>query len=145
MRIRAIDYGDARTGVAISDPTGLLAGRTEVIHSRRPEEVCAQIARMAAEAGVEELVLGLPRNMDGTEGPRGELCRAFGKTLEAAVGRPVVLWDERRTTIEAHGILHAGGRRMKQHRRTVDAVAASLILEGYLTRKRLEGEAGEGI
>ena len=145
MRIMAIDYGDARTGIAISDPTGLLAGHTEVIRSRRPEEVCAQVVQLAETHGVEELVLGLPRNMDGTEGARGELCRAFGEQLKAASGLPVVLWDERRTTIEAHGILHAGGKRMKQHRKTVDAVAASLILEGYLTRRRLEGGAGEGM
>ena len=143
MKIMAIDYGDARTGVAISDPTELLAGHTEVIHSRRGEEVCAQIARLAEEHGAEELVLGLPRNMDGTEGSRGELCRAFREELAAATGLPVTLWDERRTTIEAHAILHAGGKRMKQHRKTVDAVAASLILEGYLARRRLEGGGKE--
>ena len=139
MRIMAIDYGDARTGVAISDPTGLLAGRTEVIHSRRPEEVCAQIARMAAEAGVEELVLGLPRNMDGTEGPRAELYKAFAAQVEETCGLKPVLWDERRTTVEAHNILHASGKKMKNHKKTVDAVAATLILEGYLTFKRARG------
>ena len=145
MRIMAIDYGDARTGIAISDPTGLLAGYTEVIRSRRQEEVCVRIASLAEEYRVEDLVLGFPRNMDGTEGPRGERCRDFGERLEAVSGRPVVLWDERRTTIEAHGILHTGGKRMKQHRKTVDAVAAALILEGYLARKRLEGGPSEGV
>ena len=136
MRIMAIDYGDARTGVAISDPTGLLAGFTTVIHSRKPEQVAAELAALVKAHGAEELVLGFPRNMDCTEGPRAEKCREFAGLMEAASGLRPVLWDERRTTVEAHGILHAGGKRMKQHKKTVDAVAASLILEGYLTYKR---------
>ena len=132
----AIDYGDARTGVAISDPTGLLAGFTTVIHSRKPEAVAAELARLVREHRVEELVMGFPRNMDGTEGPRAELYRAFAGQVEAACGLKPVLWDERRTTVEAHSILHASGKRMKTHKKTVDAVAATLILEGYLTFKR---------
>ena len=140
MRIMAIDYGDARTGVAISDPTGLLAGFTTVIHSRKPEAVAAELARLVREHRVEELVMGFPRNMDGTEGPRAELYRAFAGQVEAACGLKPVLWDERRTTVEAHSILHASGRRMKNHRKSVDAVAATLILEGYLTFKRTQGQ-----
>ena len=138
MRIMAIDYGDARTGVAISDPTGLLAGYTEVIHSRKGEQVCARLAELVEQYKVEELVMGFPRNMDGTEGPRAELYRAFAGEVERATGLTPVLWDERRTTIEAHDILHASGKRMKNHKKTVDAVAATLILEGYLTRKRTQ-------
>ena len=141
LRIMAIDYGDARTGVAISDPTGLLAGYTTVIHSRKPEAVAAELARLVKEHGVEELVMGFPRNMDGTEGPRAELYRAFAGQVEAACGLKPVLWDERRTTVEAHGILHASGKKMKNHKKTVDAVAATLILEGYLTFKRTRGQA----
>ena len=136
MRIMAIDYGDARTGVAVSDPTGLLAGYTTVIRSHRAEAVAAEVARLARELGVEELVMGFPRNMDGTEGPRADLYREFAKKLEAAAGLPVRLWDERRTTIEAHAILHESGKRMKAHKKNVDAVAASLILEGYLSYRR---------
>lgn len=139
MRIMAIDYGDARTGVAISDPTGFLAGYTTVIQSRKPEFVAEEVARLVKEHGVEELVMGFPRNMDGTEGPRAELYRAFADRLEGAVGLKPVLWDERRTTIEAHDILHASGKRMKAHKKNVDAVAATLILDGYLIRKRLGG------
>lgn len=139
MRIMAIDYGDARTGVAVSDPTGLLAGYTTVIQSRKADAVAAEVARLAGEYGVEELVLGFPRNMDGTEGPRAELYRAFAEQLEAVTGRRPVLWDERRTTVAAHAILHTAGKKMKDHKKNVDAVAATLILEGYLTRKRLEG------
>jgi len=77
-------------------------------------------------------VLGLPKNMDGTEGPRAEKSREFKKMLEKDSGLPVVLWDERRSSIEAHAILHAAGKKERVHRKTVDAVAASLILEGYL-------------
>ena len=139
MRIMAIDYGDARTGVAISDPTGLLAGFTTVIHSRKPEVVSAELARLAGEHQVEELVMGFPRNIDGTEGPRAELYKAFAAQVEAACGLKPVLWDERRTTVEAHNILHASGKKMKNHKKTVDAVAATLILEGYLTFKRARG------
>ena len=141
LRIMAIDYGDARTGVAISDPTGLLAGFTTVIHSRKPEAVAAELARLVREHRVEELVMGFPRNMDGTEGPRAELYRAFAGQVEAACGLKPVLWDERRTTVEAHSILHASGKRMKNHKKTVDAVAATLILEGYLTFRRARGQA----
>ena len=88
---------------------------------------------------MDELVMGFPRNMDGTEGPRAELYRAFAAQVEAACGRKPVLWDERRTTVEAHNILHASGKKMKQHKKNVDAVAATLILEGYLTFKRARG------
>lgn len=139
MRIMAIDYGDARTGVAVSDPTGLLAGYTTVIHSRKPEAVAAELARLAEEHKVEELVMGFPRNMDGTEGPRAELYRAFAARVEEACGLKPVLWDERRTTVEAHNILHASGKKMKNHKKTVDAVAATLILEGYLAFRRARG------
>ena len=138
MRIMAIDYGDARTGIAISDPTGLLAGYTTVIHGRKREVVAEEIARLVKEHGVEELVMGFPRNMDGTEGPRAELYRAFAAQVGQVTGLTPVLWDERRTTVEAHNILHASGKRMKQHKKTVDAVAATLILEGYLTRRRTQ-------
>ncbi len=132
MRIMAIDYGDARTGVAVSDAAGLLTGYTTVVHSRSPDRTAEEIARIAAERQAQELVMGFPRNMDGTEGPRAELYRAFAALVEEKTGMPVRLWDERRTTIEAHQILHASGKKMKAHKKNVDAVAASLILEGYL-------------
>ncbi len=133
MRVMAIDYGDARTGVAISDAAGLLAGYTTVIQSRDPDRAAEEIAKLARERQADELVMGFPRNMDGTEGPRAELYRAFAALVEESAGMPVRLWDERRTTIEAHQILHASGKKMKAHKKNVDAVAASLSLEGYLT------------
>lgn len=139
MRILAIDYGDARTGIAISDATGLLAGYTTVIQSRKPEVVLQEIAALVRQYGVEELVMGFPRNMDGTEGHRAQLYRDFAAQVAEATGLSPVLWDERRTTVEAHNILHAGGKKMKQHKKNVDAVAASLILEGYLTFRKARG------
>ena len=136
MRIMAIDYGDAHTGVAVSDPTGFLTGFTTVIDAYRPEAVAERIAALAAEHGAEELVLGHPINMDGTRGTRSEKAHAMKALLEQATGLPVVLWDERRTTIDAHQILMGAGKNAKQRKKVVDAVAASLILEGYLTFKK---------
>ena len=133
MRILAIDYGDAHTGIAISDPTGLLAGFTTVIDAYRPEVVAERVAALAREHGAERLVLGHPINMDGTRGPRSEKAQALKALLEEATGLPVVLWDERRTTIDAHQILQSSGKNAKKRKKVVDAVAASLILEGYLT------------
>ena len=132
MKIMGIDYGDARTGIAISDLLCSIVGSTTVIHSRNADKTIEEIKKLIAENGVGELCMGLPKNMDGTEGPRAELCRAFAKKLEEATGLPVKLWDERRTTVEAHNILSAHNYHGKKRKNTVDAVAASLILEGYL-------------
>jgi putative Holliday junction resolvase len=132
MKIMGIDYGDARTGIAISDLLCSIVGSTTVIHSRNDDKTIASIKELIAQNGVGELVMGLPRNMNGTEGPRAELCRAFAKRLEEETGLSVKLWDERRTTVEAHNILSAHNYHGKKRKNTVDAVAASLILEGYL-------------
>ena len=139
MRIMAIDYGDAHTGIAVSDPTGLLAGFTTVVTAYRPEAVAQRVAELAREHGAEELVLGHPENMDGSLGPRSEKAKAMQALLEEATGLPVVLWDERRTTIDAHHILYQSGKNAKQRKKVVDAVAATLILEGYLTYKKSQG------
>ncbi len=136
MRIMAIDYGDAHTGIAISDPTGFLAGFTTTIDAYRPEAVAERVAALAREYGVEELVLGHPINMDGTRGPRAEKAQAMKHLLEETTSLPVILWDERRTTIDAHQILMGSGKNAKKRKKVVDAVAASLILEGYLTYKK---------
>ena len=138
MRIMAIDYGDARTGVAFSDPTGLLAGQTFLIKSRKEDAVLAELARLAKEQGAEELVMGYPRNMDGTLGPRAEKYAAFAEKLRTETGLPVILWDERRTTVEAHQILGDHGARAKNRKNKVDSVAAALILEGYLDYRRIQ-------
>ena len=132
MRIMAIDYGDARTGIAVSDLLCSIVGTTTVIHSRNQDKVLEGIAQLAKEHQVGQLVMGLPKNMDGTEGTRAGLCRDFAKRIEQATGLPVAMWDERRTTVEAHNILSAHNYHGKKRKNTVDAVAAALILEGYL-------------
>ena len=132
MRIMAIDYGDQRIGLAVSDLLGMLAGEAWTMNEWNRERAAGRIAEEAKKREVGTLVLGLPKNMDGTEGPRAALSREFKALLEQESGLPVVLWDERRSSIEAHAILHAAGKKERLHRKSVDAVAASLILESYL-------------
>lgn len=136
MRIMAIDYGDARTGVAISDLTGSIVGTTLVVPSYNRERTLVQLKELVEQHGVTELVMGFPKNMDGTEGPRAALYREFAGLLQEATGLEPVLWDERRTTVDAHRILSDNNRHGKKRKATVDAVAASLILEGYLAFRR---------
>lgn len=131
-RIMGIDYGDARTGVAVSDLLCTIVGSTAVVNSHNEEKAIADIVRMAREQSVGQIVVGLPRNMDGSEGPRAALCRAFAQRLQEAAGIPVTMWDERRTTVEAHNILSRSNYHGQKRKNTVDAVAASLILEGYM-------------
>ena len=131
-KIMAIDYGDARTGVAISDLLCSIVGSTTVVPSRNAEKAIIDIVKLAKDNMVGTIVVGLPRNMDGSEGPRAELCRAFAEKLGEATGLPIKMWDERRTTVEAHNILSEHNYHGKKRKNTVDAVAASLILEGYL-------------
>ena len=135
-KIMGIDYGDARTGVAISDLLCSIVGTTTVVPSRNREKAIADILQLARENQVGEIVVGLPKNMDGTEGPRAQLCREFAQLLREATGLPVAMWDERRTTVEAHNILSAHNYHGKKRKETVDAVAASLILEGYLAFRK---------
>ena len=132
MKIMGVDYGDARTGIAISDLMCSIVGSTCVVPSRNKEKAMADIVKLCKDNMVGESVVGLPKNMDGSEGPRAELCRQFASELEVATGLPVKLWDERRTTVEAHNILSQHNYHGKKRKNTVDAVAASLILEGYL-------------
>ena len=136
MKIMAIDYGDAHTGIAISDRTLTLTGCSTVITAYRPGIVIAEVQKLIAEHGVTELVLGHPLNMDGTRGPRAEKSEGFAEMLRTATSLPVTLWDERRTTIAAHNILMTNGKNARQRKKTVDAVAASLMLEGYLTFRK---------
>lgn len=132
MRIMGIDYGDARTGLAVSDAMNLLVGEAWTVNQWDTNALADEIIRQAVARGVERFVLGLPKNMDGTEGARAEKCREFAALLGSKTDIPIIMWDERRSSIEAHAILHANGKKEKKHRKTVDAVAASLILEGYL-------------
>ena len=133
MRIMAIDYGDAHTGVAISDPLGFGAGTAETIDSRSEDVVVERLKQYIADYKVEKLVLGYPKNMNGTLGVRAEKSEALAERLRKETGLKVTLWDERRTTVDAHRILSEAGRHGKKRKKVVDAVAATLILEGYLT------------
>lgn len=139
MRILGIDYGDARTGLSISDPSGFLAGSPSVIHEWNYEKLVEKLVLFISENKIEEIVLGWPKNMDGSVGARAEKCEQLAKTLEERTGLAVTLWDERRTTVAAHDILHRSGKKEKKHRKNVDAVAATLILQGYLDFKRRQG------
>lgn len=132
MRIMGIDYGDARTGLAVSDAMNLLVGEAWTVNQWDANALADEIIRQAVARGIERFVLGLPKNMDGTEGARAEKCREFAALLGSKTDIPIIMWDERRSSVEAHAILHANGKKEKKHRKTVDAVAASLILEGYL-------------
>ena len=136
MRIMAIDYGDAHTGIAVSDPTGLLAGYTDTITAYRPEVVAERIAALAAEHGAEELVLGHPLNMDGTRGPRAEKAEAMASLLREATGLPVVLWDERFSTIAAERALRMADLSHDKRKSVIDKMAAVHILQGYLDSKQ---------
>ena len=135
-RILAIDYGDARTGLAFSDESRFLCGEAFTVEEWNADALCARIAEEARARNVGELVLGLPKNMDGTEGPRAEKCREFAQKLRAATSLPLTLWDERLSTVEAHDILRSNGKKEKRHKNTVDAVAASLMLDGYMGTRR---------
>ena len=137
QKIMGLDYGDARTGVAISDLLCSIVGTTAVLPSRNTEKLLMDIVRLVKENQVGEIVVGLPKNMDGTEGSRAQLCREFARLVQEATGVPVTMWDERRTTVEAHNILSAHNYHGKKRKETVDAVAASLILEGYLAFRNM--------
>ena len=132
MRVMAIDYGDARTGVAVSDAMNFMAGDAFTVKSWNMDKAAAEIAEEAKRRDVGTIVVGHPLNMDGSAGERAEKCRDMANKLRELSGLDVVMWDERRTTVDAHRILHDNGKKMKDHRKSVDAVAATLILEGYL-------------
>ena len=140
MRVMAIDYGDAHTGVALSDPTGFLVGTTVTIDSWRQEVVVDELAKLIEKHRPDEVVLGFPKNMDGTDGKKADLYRELAAALEEVTGTRVILWDERRTTIDAHQILINQGKDGRKRKKIVDSVAASLILENYLDFKRMKQE-----
>lgn len=142
MKILAVDYGDARTGLAISDETELLATAiTPQIEEKSMNRVTQLVAETAAERGARLLVVGLPRNMDGTEGARARKSRRLAERLEQASGLEVVLWDERRTTVSAASILTANDTFGRKRKAILDSVSAAVILESYLAwRKNHPGE-----
>ena len=136
MIILSVDYGDKRTGIAVCDKLEMLASPVCVITEWNKDVLAQKIVDTAKDKNAELIVIGLPKNMDGSEGPRADVCKEFARQLEEASGLPVKLWDERRTTVEAHNILSEHNYHGKKRKNTVDAVAASLILEGYLAFKK---------
>ena len=127
MRILGIDYGDARTGLSISDPSGFLAGSPSVIHEWNYAKLVDKLVAFIQENKIEEIVLGHPKNMDGTVGPRAEKCETLAKELEERTGLHVVLWDERLTTVSAHNLMNETNVRGKKRKDS----------EKVLNRKRL--------
>ncbi|HBI85256.1 MAG TPA: Holliday junction resolvase RuvX [Ruminococcus sp.] len=141
MIIFGVDFGDTRTGWAVCDRAEMLAAPAGVLTERR-FDVCAQkTAEAARNARAEEIVVGHPLNMDGSAGDRAKKCEEFAEMLRELTGLPVKLWDERRTTVTAHQYLNDTNTRGKKRKAVVDAVAATIILEGYLSYRKNHPDA----
>lgn len=136
MIIMAVDLGKARTGIAASDKTEYLASPVAVISEKRREVLLQKVAEKAREIKAELVVVGLPRNMDGSEGESAVNARAFAQELSEELGIETVLWDERCTTVTAHGYLNNTNTRGKKRKAVIDQVAATVILQSYLDSRR---------
>ena len=136
MKVMAIDLGDVRTGVAFSDLTGMIAGRAFTLTEYNRDRLCVRLCQEIEIESPEKIVLGMPVNMNGTEGPRAAGVRAFAELLGEACHKEIVLWDERQSTITASRILSDAGKKRDKQRKQVDAVAASVILQAYLDYMR---------
>lgn len=136
MVILAVDYGDVRTGLAVCDALELLASPVAVLREPDANVLAQKIAEVATARGAQKIVVGLPRNMDGSEGFRADACRSFGALLREASALPVEFQDERLTTVSAHRALNETNTRGKKRKAVVDAVSAVLILEDYLRRAK---------
>ncbi|WP_438434414.1 Holliday junction resolvase RuvX [Gorillibacterium sp. sgz500922] len=135
MRIMGLDYGDKTIGVAVSDELGWTAQGVEVIRRKSKEEDRERLAALIREYGMDEIVVGMPKNMNGTIGPRGEASREFAERLHAWFGLPVHLWDERLTTVAAQRTLIEADVSRKKRKGVIDKMAAQLILQGFLDSK----------
>ena len=140
MKIMAVDLGDARTGLAVCDRTEFLASPIGVIHERDLNKLVVQVSVAVDEYQVSHVVVGYPKNMDGTTGERAQKCERFAQRLRNVVTVPVELWDERRTTVTAHEILNEADIRGQKRKDMVDEVAATIILESYLAYRRNQKE-----
>jgi len=135
MRALGIDYGDARIGIALGDPLGLTAQAYEVIDVRRVRDPLARICEIIREHGVDVIVIGLPRNMNGSYGERADKTRAFAQEVATAASLPVEWMDERLSTVGAERSLLEGDTSRAKRRQVIDKVAAALILQAYLDKK----------
>ena len=136
MKIMAVDYGDTRTGIAVCDRTEFLASPIGTLEEWNAQILCMKIAHLAQQYEVGEIVVGYPKNMNGSVGPRAQKCEAFADMLSAVTEVPVKLWDERSTTVAAHNYLNETNVRGKKRKEVVDQVAATIILESYLDYRR---------
>lgn len=134
-RILAIDYGDVRIGLAQSDLMQMIASPLDVIPNKNPAESAKIVAGLIANNDVETVVIGLPLNMDGTEGVRAEVTRKFAELLAKETSAKIVFQDERLSSVEAEDILIEANVRREKRKKLIDKVAACLILESYLSRK----------
>lgn len=141
MKIMAVDYGDARTGLAVCDRTETLASPVGVLQEKSMAKAAEKIVYASREFEVGMVVLGLPVNMDGSEGARAKKSRKLGGILEGILDIPVVYWDERNTTKSAAALLSDAGVFGDKRKRTEDAVAAAVILDSYLAYRRNQGQA----
>ena len=139
MIILSVDYGDARTGIAVCDRTELLASPVTVISETDRDTLLKKIADLALERRAELIVVGLPVNMDGTHGSRAQACEGFAQALTELCSIPTVMRDERLTTVSAHNVLNATNTRGKKRKAVVDAVSAVMILQDYIDYRRLNG------
>lgn len=140
MIIMSVDFGDARTGIAVCGKSELLASPVCVIHEKDFEECIKKTAEIAYEQNAEEIVVGYPVNMNGTIGERAEKCRLFSEKLATLVDCPVKLWDERSTTVSAANYLNLTNTRGKKRKNVIDEVAAVIILENYLEYRKNKSE-----
>lgn len=136
MIIMSVDYGDSRTGLAVCDKSEFLASPVGVIFEKYEPKVISSVIEKVNEHKAELLVVGLPRNMDGTYGERAEKCTSFAQQLKSASGIDVVMWDERLTTVSAHRALNEVNVRGKKRKNLVDAVSAVMILEDYIASRK---------
>ncbi len=136
MVILAVDYGDVRTGLAVCDKSEFLASPVGVITERNRDSLIKSVSEKAKELKAEEIAVGLPKNMDGTEGFRAEACKEFAQLLFEASGIKTVLRDERLTTVSAHKFMNMNDVRGKKRKNTVDAVSAVIILEDYIAYRK---------
>ena len=144
MKILAVDLGDARTGLALCDPGEMLAYPAGVIHEKDRAKILDKVAGAAREQKAEQVIVGYPKNRNNTLGERALLSEQFAEKLRAALDLPVVLWDERGTTLAAQVALNAGTTKGKKKRQVVDEVAATILLESYLAFRRAGGNAPSG-
>ena len=136
MKLMAIDYGDSRTGVAFSDKREILASPYSVIHESYQPKLIEKLLEIIATEEAEKIIIGLPRNMDGSYGYRCDACRALGEALSEKCDIPIDYQDERLTTVMAHNVLSQNNVRGKKRKDTVDAVSAVMILQSYIDSKK---------